>query len=263
MAQNPMFNEAAFNRAKQQQQASIATPEYTIREDEIDTRSAMSAYNSMTLQGTVNKTLFLLFICVAGGYFGWVKAEQVLSFWWAVLAVGFIAALWARFKPSASPFLAPVYAVSEGLLLGMISAGYATEYNGIVLQALGLTGLTFFFMLFIYKTGIIKVTNSFIVAVSSATMAIAIFYLASLVWMFMGHQAAFLNSSSWLSIAISIFICGVAALNLLLNFEFITRMVERGNTPKYMEWYSGLGLLVTLVWLYLEILRLMAKSKRR
>ncbi len=263
MAQNPMFNEAAFENAKSNQRGNTAPVQgYDLRADEQDLR-AFSAHNTMTLQGTINKTFFLLFLCVAGGYFGWVHQAQVFSFWWLLLLVGFGAALWSRFQPAASPFLAPIYAICEGLLLGFISFSYAADYNGIVLQALGLTGLTFFFMLFIYKTGIIKVTNSFMVAVSSATVAIAIFYLASLVWMLMGHQAAYLNSSSWLSIAISIFICGVAALNLLLDFEFITRMVSRGNTPKCMEWYSGLGLLVTLVWLYLEILRLLAKSKRR
>lgn len=262
MAQNPLFNEAAFERAKNSQRAQSTAPAYPVNADEIDTRS-FANHHCMTLQGTVNKTFFLLFLCVAGGYFGWTHVNAVLSYFWLFLLVAFGAAIWARFQPTVSPFLAPVYAICEGVLLGFVSAGYEADFNGIVIQAIGLTGLTFFFMLFIYKTGIIKVTNSFIVAVTSATMAIAIFYLVSLGWMLMGHQAAYLNSSSWLSIALSIFICGVAALNLLLDFEFINRMTSRGNAPKCMEWYSGLGLLVTLVWLYLEILRLLAKAKRR
>ena len=172
-------------------------------------------------------------------------------------------AIWTCFKPSVSPITSPIYAVAEGVLLGMISATYNVQYQGIVLQAVLITLLVFAVMLFIYRTGILKVTQGFATAVVSATAAIAIMYVGSWIFSLFGGNVSYLTSSSPLSIGISVVICLVAAFNLMLDFQFISVMSARGDAPKFMEWYGGFGLLLTIVWLYIEILKLLAKSKRR
>ena len=265
MAQNPMFNEAAFERVKQQ-----ARPEdrqmqaETLRHNGFTPRYARTSSTAMTLQGTINKTFCLLALCVAGGVLGWMKAAAVVSGLLMLLALGaFGLAIWTSFKPSVSPITAPIYALLEGMLLGWISAAYNAQYQGIVLQAVLVTTLVFFVMLFVYKTGILKVTQGFATAVVSATAAIAIMYLGSWIFSLFGGNISYLTSSSTLSIGISVVICVIAALNLMLDFQFISVMSARGDAPKFMEWYGGFGLLVTLVWLYIEILKLLGKAKRR
>lgn len=265
MAQNPMFNEAAFERAKQSQTRPVSAQEDTLRQEGFTPRYREAANGlAMTLQGTINKTFCLLALCVAGGVLGWTKAAAISPL---VLGVGallaFGVAIVTSFKPSVSPVTAPVYAFLEGVLLGWISAAYNAQYQGIVLQAVLVTVLVFFVMLFVYKTGILKVTQGFAMAVVSATAAIAIMYLGSWIFSLFGGNISYLTSSSALSIGISVVICVIAALNLMLDFQFISVMTTRPDTPKFMEWYAGFGLLVTLVWLYIEILKLLGKAKRR
>lgn len=266
MANNPMFNESAFERARQQQQRDTARPaqDETLRAEGFIPRYQASASQVMTLQGTINKTFALLALCVAGGYIGWIKAAALSPAFLMVLLIGaFVIALITSFKPSVSPITAPIYALAEGVILGMISAFYNAQYQGIVLQAVAVTVLVFGVMLLVYKTGLLKVTQGFATAVVSATAAIALMYLGSWIFSLFGGNISYLTSSSPLSIGISVVICIVAALNLMLDFQFISVMSARGDAPKFMEWYAGFGLLVTIVWLYIEILKLLAKSKRR
>ena len=265
MAQNPMFNEAAFERAKQEQRRPSAQEERELRAKDLSPRYRAQAGNqAMTLQGTINKTFILLALCVAGGYIGWLKGATLGPSAWLILLLGaFGVAIWTSFKPSVSPITAPIYALAEGALLGMISAAYNAMYQGIVLNAVLITGLVFAVMLFVYKTGIIKVTQGFATAVVSATFAIAIMYLGSWIFSLFGGNISYLVSSSPLSIGISVVVCIVAALNLMLDFQFIAVMSSRGDAPKFMEWYGGFGLLVTIVWLYIEILKLLGKMNSR
>lgn len=265
MAQNPMFNEAAFERAKKEQHRPSAQEERELRAKDLSPRyQAVPGGQVMTLQGTINKTFVLFALCAVGGVFGWIKGSILPPFvLFGALFGAFILAIWTSFKPSVSPFTAPIYALAEGVVLGIISATYNAIYEGIVLNALLITALVFAVMLFIFKTGIIKVTQGFATAIVSATAAIAIMYLGSWIFSLFGGNISYLVSSSPLSIGISVVVCIVAALNLMLDFQFISVMSQRGDVPQFMEWYGGFGLLVTIVWLYIEILKLLAKSKRR
>ncbi|MCQ2411082.1 MAG: Bax inhibitor-1/YccA family protein [Elusimicrobiaceae bacterium] len=264
MAQNPMFNEAAFERAKKEQNRRPAQDETLQAQGFIPRYQTAATPQVMTLQGTINKTFALLAFCAVGGYIGWVKAAAFSGALWMLILFGaFALAIWTSLKPSVSPVTAPIYAFGEGILLGFVSAMYNAQYQGIVLQAVLVTMLVFFVMLFVYRTGLLRVTQGFVTAVVSATAAIAILYLVSWVIMLFGGKVAYLTSSSPLSIGISVVICVVAALNLMLDFQFISVMTTRPDTPKFMEWYAGFGLLVTLVWLYIEILKLLGKAKRR
>lgn len=263
MANNPMFNEAAFERAKKEQAQSSTSQETDLRTAGFAPRYAAAGSQIMTLQGTINKTFILLLLCVLGGGIGWTFLSNSWGLVWLAMLVACGLGFWTIFKPNVSPFTSPVYAFTEGVLLGAISAFYNAQYPGIVASAVGITFLVFAVMLFIYKTGLIQVTQGFITAVVSATAAIAILYLGSFLLMLFGVNISYLTSSSLLSIGISVVVCIVAALNLMLDFEFINRMTSRGDVPQFMEWYAGFGLLLTLVWLYIEILKLLAKSKRR
>jgi len=173
-----------------------------------------------------------------------------------------IISLVMMFRPVWSPWAAPVYAVLEGLFLGAISAFFEYKFHGIVIQAAGLTFLTLFAMLFLYRTGIIKVTEKFRMGVFAATGAIALMYLASFILGLFGVNFPMMHSGGTLGIVIGVVICGVAALNLVLDFDFIEKGSEN-RLPKYMEWYSSFALMVTLVWLYLEILRLLSRINSR
>ena len=260
MAQNPMFNENAFKRAKAQHQAGFS------QEDTRDmylVRGEDTANTVMTLQGTINKTFFLLFICMAGGMMSWTHPQAWLSYT-GLIAIGALGiALWTAFKPAVSPFTAPVYALLEGLLLGAISAMYNAQWDGIVFNAVAITFLVFFFMLALYRFQIIRVTRGLMIGVMSATLAVCVLYIGSWILSLFGVSTAYLTSSSPLSIGISVVVCIVAAMNFLLDFEFINQMTDKYAAPKYMEWYAGFSLLVTLIWLYLEILRLLGKSRSR
>ena len=222
---------------------------------------------AMTLQGVSTKSLVLVLLTVFAASFTWtaVAGGNVGIVGPAALIGGlggFVVALITIFKPNISPYTAPIYAVLEGLLLGALSSLYNARFAGLPLQAVLLTFGVFMALLLIYRLGIIKATERFRVGVVAATGGIALMYLLSFVLSFFGVQMTFLHDSSPLSIGISLVIVGVAALNLILDFDFIERGVE-SRAAKYMEWYAAFSLLVTLVWLYLELLRLLSKLQGR
>ncbi len=227
----------------------------------------------MTLQGTVNKTFILLILVVLGAVYTWNRffeappelAARAVSGWMIGGALGgFIAAMVTVFKKEWSPFTVPVYAVLEGLFLGALSAFVESQYQGqgLVMQAVLLTFATLFSLLLAYKTRLIKVTQNFRLGVFAATGGIALMYLASFILGLFGIQVGFIHGNGMLSIGISLVVVVVAALNLVLDFDFIERGAEAG-APKFMEWYASFGLMVTLIWLYIEFLRLLTKLASR
>lgn len=247
---NPVFKEQVFRK------------EYT------------SASEVMTVNGTINKTALMLLMVVAGAVYTWNKffagvainpeaASAAVMPWVIVGAIGgLITALVTVFRPQSSGISAPIYAVFEGLLLGGISAIFESMYPGIVMRAVALTLAVFFTMLFLYRSGIIKVTKKLQMGIFAATGGIALLYLVSFIGGFFGMEFSFLHGNSNFSIGFSVVVVAVAALNLVLDFSFIERSAGSG-APKYMEWYGAFGLMVTLIWLYLEILRLLSKLASR
>jgi uncharacterized YccA/Bax inhibitor family protein len=221
----------------------------------------------MTVQGAVNKSFLLLVVLLAGAFWPWSQylatgdASVVAAPLLIGLIGGFILALVISFKPTMAPYLAIPYAGLEGLAMGAISAMLERRYPGIAIQAVALTFAVFAAMLLAYKTRLIQATQRLRAVVIGATGAIALMYVAVLVLGFFHVNVPILNSGSPLSIGLSLVIIGVAALNLILDFDIIESGAARGS-PKYMEWYSSFGLLVTLVWLYMEILRLLANTRR-
>ena len=220
----------------------------------------------MTLLGAVNKTGILLFFLLLSASFTWKMVlsgdSSAMGFILGGAIGGFIVAIATVFKQSWAPFTAPLYATLQGLFLGGISAIFEAMYEGIVMQAVGLTFGILFALLAAYKSGMIKATENFKLGVTAATGGIFLFYVISWVLGFFGVSMPFLHDSSPLSIGISIFIIIIASLNLVLDFDFIENGAEMG-APKYMEWFAAFGLMVTLVWLYLEILHLLAKLNSR
>lgn len=223
---------------------------------------------AMTLNGTVNKTAILLLCTTATAAWTWHEfmqthsAVNVLPFLWIGLIGGLIFAFVTIFKKTWAPVTAPIYALLEGLVLGSISAVLELRFPGIAMQSVGLTFGTMFSLLLAYRSGLIPVTQKFRLGVVAATGAIMVFYLAQLVLGFFGVHFASINGSGIVGIGVSAVIVIVAALNLVLDFDFIESGV-RARAPKYMEWYSAFGLMVTLIWLYLEILRLVSKVRSR
>lgn len=222
----------------------------------------------MTVQGTVNKTGILLLLVLVSALYTWRKffTEQDLAsiqiFMWGGLIGGLIFAFITIFKKTWAPYTSPIYALCEGLFLGGISAIFEMQFPGIVIHAVGLTFGTLACLLLAYKTGLIKVTENFKLGVIAATGAVFLVYLIDFILGFFGVNVPFIHSSGLIGIGISIVIVVIAALNLVLDFDFIEKGAEHG-APKFMEWYAAFGLLVTLVWLYLEILRLLAKLRSR
>ncbi len=249
---NPVLKEKTFSR------------DYTAQSD------------VMTVNGTVNKTALMLLLVIAGAVFTWNKFFEAVATnpeaglaavgpWLAIGGIGgFITVLVTVFRPQSSGISAPIYAVFEGLFLGGISAVFESMYpqQGLVLRAVMLTFAVFMVMLFLYRSGIIKVTQKFMMGVVAATAGIALVYFVSFIAGMFGAEMSFLYGNSNLSIGISLFVVAIVALNLVLDFSFIERAAESG-APKYMEWYGAFGLMVTLVWLYLEILRLLSKVASR
>lgn len=223
---------------------------------------------AMTLQGTVNKTGLLLLFVVITAAWTWGLSHSDTPYAavpWMLggLIGGFIVALVTVFKKEWSPLTAPLYALLEGLVLGGISAIFEKTYPGVAIQAVGLTFGTLFVMLLAYKSGIVRATQGFKIGVIAATGGIAVFYLVEMVLGFFFHiQVPAINGSGPWGIAFSLFVVVIAALNLVLDFDLIETGVHMA-APKYMEWYGAFGLMVTLIWLYLEILRLLAKARRR
>jgi len=243
----------------------------------------------MTAGGTSTAGLVLFALLLVAAVVGWTSVNEPqpgalqVPAWPMIAAIGgFILALVMSFKPLTARFLAPVYALAQGAFLGAISRVFDAQYSGIVLQAVGITLGVFLVMLTLYRTRVLRVTNRYrrIVVgatlgvmvfyltnryrriVVGATLGVMVFYLASFVIGFFGVNISFINSGSGIGILFSLFVAGLAAANLALDFEFIERG-EREGLPRAMEWFAAFGLLVTIVWLYLEVLRLLAKLRDR
>ncbi len=222
----------------------------------------------MTAQGTANKALLLLLCVLVTASWIWSKYfqamnPQVVTPWLAVGGIaGFIVAIVTVFKPAWAPVTAPLYSLLEGLVIGGVSALFETQFPGIVIQAVSLTLGTCLVMLLAYKTGMIRATENFKLGVVAATGGIALFYLITIVLGFFHIQMPLMYGNSLASIGFSVVVVIIAALNLVLDFDFIEQGAAQG-APKYMEWYGAFGLMVTLIWLYLEMLRLLAKLRSR
>ena len=218
----------------------------------------------MTLDGTVNKTAMSLAILLFAAYYTYSNA--IMDYVLIGLIGGFIVALVTIFKKEWSPITVPIYAVLEGLYLGGVSKMFGNMFEpGIVPQAICLTLGILIALLFAYKTKIIKVTENFKLGVFAATAGILVVYLISILMSAFGGRGLPImdpTNTSTISIGFSLFVVGIASLNLVMDFDFIEQGVENG-APKYMEWYGAFGLLMTLIWLYLEILKLLAKTSSR
>ena len=233
--------------------------------------------NAMTVKGTLQKFGFLFLMTMGTAYFSWTEATQGTNSWPMVLIGvfgGLGVAIVIAFKKEWSPYLAPLYALLEGLFLGAVSAyfeyraqssqsSYAGGYSGIVFQAVGLTFSVVGAMYLLYKFNVIRATQRFKAIIFTATAGIGIFYFVCwIMTLFHANVPSFLFQGSLLGIGFSVFVVALAALNLILDFDMIENGAAMG-APKYMEWYGAFGLLVTIVWLYLEILRLLSKLSSR
>jgi uncharacterized YccA/Bax inhibitor family protein len=223
----------------------------------------------MTLDGVVLRGLILAPIIAVTGWFGWQSVETVDGVvtevpGWLLLAMfaGLGVAILTVFKPHLARITAPIYAALEGLLLGAISAIFEVRYDGIVLQAVLLTGGVFLVMLGLYTKRIVKVDDRLRRGIIAATLAVLIVYAVSFVLRIFGADIPMIHEAGPLGILFSLVVVGIAAANLLLDFDLIERGVDQG-APKWMEWYAAFALLVTLVWLYLELLRLLSKLRSR
>lgn len=232
---------------------------------------AMGVTDTMTVGGTVNRTFILLLITSAVAVFSWQSFQQGVAagnpnayapFMFGGAILGFIVALVTVFKKTWAPVTAPLYAACEGAFLGGISAMFEMKFPGIVFQAVVGTFGTLFALLAAYRSGLIKATENFKLGVVAATGGIAFVYIISIILGFFGVNIPFINENGAIGILFSLFVVVIAALNLVLDFDFIENG-ERVGAPKYMEWYAAFGLLVTLVWLYLEMLRLLSKMRSR
>ena len=220
------------------------------------------ASQSMTIQGAATKTLILLGLCVGTGSMTFAMTHSgnpaaAMPWMIAGLVGSLVFSIATSFKPNWAPITAPLYALAEGLLLGAISGMYERMFHGIVPQAALATLGTMGAMLFAYKTGLIRATRGFMFGVAAATGGIALMYFVGMICSMFGVRLSFLYEPTLLGMAISFGIVIVAALNLIIDFNTIQQAAEHG-APKYYEWYSAFGLMVTLVWLYVEIIRLLA-----
>jgi uncharacterized YccA/Bax inhibitor family protein len=228
----------------------------------------------MTLQGTVNKIAIMLLLVLGGAYYTWnmafdaMQTDPLVGYrailpWMIGAGIGgFVVAIITVFKRQWAGITGPIYAILEGLFLGGISAFFEAQYPGIVIQAVSLTFAILFVLLFAYKTRIIKVTENFKLGVFAATGGVMMLYLVSFLLNLFGVPTGYLHDNSLLSIGISVVIVIIASLNLVLDFDFIEQGAA-SSAPKYMEWYAAFGLMVTLIWLYIEILRLLSKIASR
>lgn len=239
---NPVFNEKVLQKAGSSQ-----------------------AEGTMTIKGTINKMAFLLVLVLAAAVYAWgapARQQDIMPFLWGGALGGFALAIIITFKKEWAQYLAPAYALAEGLFLGVISVLYSNLYEGIVLQAVGITFATFLAMLVLYRARIIRATEKFKAIIFTATAGIALFYLLAFVLSFFNIHIPFLHEGSTIGIIFSLVVVTVAALNLIIDFDLVETGAAQG-APKYFEWYASFGILVTLIWLYLEILRLLSKLNKR
>ena len=245
---NPTLSQKIFNRSLQQEDAG-----------------------TMTVHGAINKFGFLLFMVLAGAAYTWYlyynnQPQTAMTLLWVGIIGGFISVLAISFKPTLAPYLSPAYGILQGFFLGAISAvlneAFSEKYPGLVLQAVGLTFGVAFAMFLLYNLRIIRATERFKSVVFTATAGIAVFYLITLVLRLFHINIPFMYDSSMLGIGLSLFVIAIAALNLIIDFDMIEKGADMG-APKFMEWYGAFGLLVTMVWLYIEILRLLSRFAGR
>ncbi|MBA3802157.1 MAG: Bax inhibitor-1/YccA family protein [Acidimicrobiia bacterium] len=273
---NPLLNDRALERAQPGWAAPAAPSNSWPAPGDATTRTTdgpVSHYEgAMTVSGTITASAVLFTLLLVSAVFGWNATEtnpttNELSFpgiAFVGIAVGFACVIALYFRPQWAKVLGPVYALAQGFFVGAISRAYDNFQSGVVLQAVGATVATFLVMLVLYRTQIIKVTNRFRKVVIAATLGIMVMYLVSFAFrLFAGSDSvSFLREPNALGIGISVVICVVAALNLALDFDFIERGTKSG-LPKHFEWFAAFGLLVTIVWLYLEFLRLLAMLQSR
>jgi len=214
----------------------------------------------MTLEGAVNKTAIGLFLIMTAAYYTWTSPSPPIMIGGAI--GGFVMALVTIFKKTWAPFTVPIYAILEGLFLGGISRFFEDRFPGIASQAIILTLGILGALLLAYKSKLIKPTENFKLGITAATGGIFLIYMINIIMGFFGSSIPMIHESGMIGIGFSVFVVIIASLNLVLDFDFIEQGVEQG-APKYMEWYGAFGLLVTLIWLYLEILRLLAKLQSR
>ncbi len=248
---NPFLNNKTFSRASSNNQVYDAV---VIDENQY-----------MTVSGTINRSLILFLLLIASATVIWWATFNGMNPMVPVIGgaiVGLILVVISAFKPEYSPYLAPGYALFEGLFIGGVSAIFEAQYPGIVTQAVGATFVTFGVCLGLYKYKIVKVTEQFKSIVIAATFAIATYYLISWLFSLFTSFTPVHHGNSMMSIGISVFVIVVAALNLFLDFDRIEEGAKQGM-PKYMEWYGAMGLMITLVWLYIEFLRLLSKLNKK
>ncbi|MFM7519171.1 MAG: Bax inhibitor-1/YccA family protein [Planctomycetota bacterium] len=235
-----------------------------------DLAAEQSPATTMTVRGTAQKTMILLVIAFASASFTWsktfaaVEADPGAATPWALggAVVGLLTALAICLRHSWAPTLAPVYAAAEGLFLGGVSASFESQYPGIVIQAVGGTFGTLAGLLFAYQSGLVKATENFKLGVVAASCGIGLVYLMSILGSWFGFPIPFIHSAGPIGILFSLAVVVIAALNLVLDFDYIEQASDRG-APKELEWYGAFALMVTLVWLYIEILRLLSKLRSR
>lgn len=237
--------------------------------DTFNVPGMLSTSETMTVSGVVFKTIICLLCVMLTAGWTWMRFFQaggnfaaVSPFMWGGIIGGLIIAMITIFKKEWAPITAPLYSLVEGFLVGGLSSYFEMLFPGIVIQAVSLTFGTLFVMLTAYSTGMIRVTERFKLGVVAATGGIAIFYFASILLSFFGITMPLVYSSTPFGILFSVFVVIIAALNLVIDFDFIEQGAKRG-APKYMEWYGSFALMVTLIWLYIEFLRLLAKLQSR
>ena len=226
---------------------------------------AVTGEETMTIKGTVNKSFMLIALVVSTAFLSWdfvTGAGNGIIFTIGAAIIALILGLVTSFKPAWSPYTAPAYALFEGVFLGAISGYFDTMYPGVAIQAVLLTCGTFICLLLAYRSGLIKATENFKLGIVAATGAIGLIYLASFILGMFHIQIPLIHDNGIVGIGFSLVVVVIAALNLVLDFDFIEQGEAKG-APKYMEWYASFGLLVTLVWLYIEILKLLVKLSSR